>query len=161
MPIRGLLVPLMYRLLILGGTDEVNTSPVAIGTTKWIKLDQNEVRDQWEVMSPSGKKNLIVPDFSKESIQINSTNELGVYDIYQNGKHYTSFSTYLHPNEIITNNKQKNQIEKLLSFAQKYKWIDLDNNFSNKFNETRQGKSLWKVFLLIATLLLLLETWVG
>ena len=160
MPIKGLLVPLMYRLLILGGTDEVNTSPVAIGTTKWIILGQNEVRDQWEVMSPSGKKNLIVPDFSKESIQINSTNELGVYDIYQNGKHYTSFSTYLHPNEIITNNKQKNQIEKLL-FAQKYKWIDLDNNFSNKFNEIRQGKSLWKVFLLIATVLLLLETWIG
>ena len=160
MPIRGLLVPLMYRLLVLGGTDEINTSPVRIGSTKWITLDQNEVRDQWEVISPSGEKNLIVPDFSKESIQINSTNELGVYDIYQNGKHYTSFSTYLHPNELITNNKQNRQIEKLLS-SQKYRWIDLDNNFSNSFNETRQGKSLWKVFLLIATLLLLFETWVG
>ena len=54
----------------------------------------------------------------------------------------------------------KNQIEKLLS-SQRYRWINLDNNFSNNFNETRQGKSLWKVFLLIATLLLLLETWVG
>ena len=160
MPIRGLLVPLMYRLLVLGGTDEVNTSPVAIGETKWIKLDQNEVRDQWEVISPSGEKNIIVPDFSKESIQINFTNELGVYDIYQNEKHYTSFSTYLHPNELITSNNQNNQIEKLLS-PKKYKWIDLDNNFSNNFNEIRQGKSLWKVFLLIATLLLLLETWVG
>ena len=160
MPIRGLLVPLMYRLLVLGGTDEVNTSPVVIGGTKWIILDQNEVRDQWEVISPSGEKNLIVPDFSKESIEINSTNELGVYDIYQNGKHYTSFSTYLHPNEIITSNRQKKHIEKFLS-AQKYRWIDLDNNFSNKFDETRQGKSLWKVFLLIATILLLLETWVG
>ena len=160
MPIRGLLVPLMYRLLVLGGTDEVNTSPVAIGETKWIKLDQNEVRDQWEIISPSGKKNLIVPDFAKESLQINLTNELGVYDIYQNEKHYTSFSTYLHPNELITNNNQKNKIEKLLS-AHKYKWIGINNNFSNNFNEIRQGKSLWKVFLLIATLLLLLETWVG
>ena len=160
MPIRGLLVPLMYRLLILGGTDEVNTSPVAIGETKWILLDQHEVRDQWEVMSPSGEKYLIVPDFSKESIQINSTSELGVYNIYQNGKHYTSFATQLHHNEIITNYKPKNQIEKLLS-DQKYRWIDLDNNFYNKFNDIRQGKSLWKVFLLIATILLLLETWVG
>jgi len=160
MPIRGLLVPLMYRLLILGGTDEVNTSPVVVGETKWIILDQNEVRDQWEVISPSGEKNLIVPDFSKESIQINSTKELGVYDIYQNGKHYTSFSTYLHPNEIIRNENPKNQIDNLLS-VQEYRWIELDNNFSNNFNETRQGKSLWKVFLLIATLLLLLETWVG
>ena len=160
MPIRGLLVPLMYRLLILGGTDEVNTSPVAIGSTKLIILGQNEVRDQWEVMSPSGEKNLLVPDFSNESIKINSTNELGVYSIYQNGNHYTSFSTYLHPNEIITNKKQKSHIEKLLS-SQKYKWIDLDNNFTDKFNETRQGKSLWKIFLLIATILLFIETWVG
>ena len=39
MPIRGLLVPLMYRLLILGGTDEVNTSPVVVGETKWIILN--------------------------------------------------------------------------------------------------------------------------
>ena len=160
MPIRGLLVPLMYRLLILGGTDELNTSPITIGKIKWIKLDQKEVRDQWEVVSPSGEKLLIVPDFSKEGIQIKSTNELGVYDIYQNGKYYTSFSTYLHPKEIITNNKQKNQIEKFLS-AKKYRWIDLDDKFSNKFIETRQGKSLWKVFLIIACLLLLLETWIG
>ena len=160
MPIRGVLVPLMYRLLVLGGTDEVNTSSVVIGKTKWIKLDQNEVRDQWEVISPSGVKNLVVPDFSKESIQINSTYELGVYDIFRNKDHYTSFSTHLHPNETIKEDKQKNQIERLLS-PKKYRWIDIDNDFSDKFNEVRQGKSLWKVFLLIACLLLLLETWIG
>ena len=44
---------------------------------------------------------------------------------------------------------------------EKYRWIELDNNFINNFNETRQGKSLWKIFLLIATILLLLETWIG
>ena len=33
-------------------------------------------------------------------------------------------------------------------------------SFSN-IDEVRQGKSLWKVFLLIACLLLLLETWIG
>ena len=42
-----------------------------------------------------------------------------------------------------------------------YRWIKIDNNFINDFNEIRQGKSLWKVFLLIAIILFLLETWVG
>ena len=160
MPIRGLLVPLMYRLLVLGGTDEENTSPVVIGKTKWINLDQNEVRDQWEVLSPSGEKSLLVPNFSKESIQVNSTDELGVYEIYQNGKHYTSFSTYLHPKEILNNDNPQNQFSNFLN-PQRFRLIDLDDKFSNNFNETRQGKSLWKVFLLIATILMLLETWVG
>ena len=77
--LRGLLIPLMYRLLILGGTDEVNSLPVLIGDTKWIMLKGNEVRNEWEVKSPSGIKNLIVPDFSKESLKITDTNEHGIY----------------------------------------------------------------------------------
>ena len=159
-PIRGILVPLMYRLLILGGTDELNTFPVTIGKTKWISLDQNEVRDQWEVKSPSGEKTLIVPDFSKESIEIKNLNELGIYEVYQNGNHFTSFSTFLHPNESISKKVKIKEISTFLS-EEKYRWIELDNNFINNFNETRKGKSLWKIFLLIATILLLLETWIG
>jgi hypothetical protein len=160
MPIRGMLVPLMYRLLILGGTDELNTFPVAIGDTKWISLDQNEVRDQWEVKSPSGEKNLLVPDFSKESIKIKNTDELGIYEIYQNGIHFTSFSTFLHPDEAISKKITKNEITTFFP-DDRYRWLELDNNFINNFNETRQGKSLWKIFLLLATVFLLLETWIG
>ena len=159
-PIRGILVPLMYRLLILGGTDELSTLPVTVGSTKWISLDQNEVRDQWEVKSPSGEKALIVPDFSKESIEIKKLDELGVYEIYQNGKHFTSFSTFIHPNESISKKPDSDQISNFLS-EESYRWIKLDNNFIDNFNEIRQGKSLWKIFLLIATIFLLLETWIG
>ena len=159
-PIRGILVPLMYRLLILGGTDELSTLPVTVGSTKWISLDQNEVRDQWEVKSPSGEKALIVPDFSKEGIEIKKLDELGVYEIYQNGKHFTSFSTFIHPNESISKKPDSDQISNFLS-EESYRWIKLDNNFIDNFNEIRQGKSLWKIFLLIATIFLLLETWIG
>jgi hypothetical protein len=159
-PIRGILVPLMYRLLILGGTDELSTLPVTVGSTKWISLDQNEVRDQWEVKSPSGEKALIVPDFSKEGIEIKKLDELGVYEIYQNGKHFTSFSTFIHPNESISKKPDSDHISNFLS-EESYRWIKLDNNFIDNFNEIRQGKSLWKIFLLIATIFLLVETWIG
>ena len=159
-PLRGILVPLMYRLLILGGTDELNTLPVKVGGTKWIALDRNDVRDEWEVKSPSGENTLVVPNFAKESLKIINTNELGVYEIYQNGNYYTAFSTYLHPNEVISKQVTKNEIATVLS-DEMYRWIKIDNNFINDFNEIRQGKSLWKVFLLIAIILFLLETWVG
>ena len=37
--LRGLLIPLMHKLLILGGTDEVNSLPVLVGEPKWIMLN--------------------------------------------------------------------------------------------------------------------------
>ena len=86
--------------------------------------------------------------------------ELGVYEIYQNGKHFTSFSTFIHPNESISKKPDSDQISNFLS-EESYRWIKLDNNFIDNFNEIRQGKSLWKIFLLIATIFLLLETWIG
>ncbi len=40
-------------------------------------------------------------------------------------------------------------------------WITIEDDFSNSFMETRQGKSLWKMFLLLALIFLLLETIIG
>ena len=158
--LRGLLIPLMYRLLILGGTDEVNSLPVMVGDTKWINLKENEVRNEWEVQSPSGIKNLIVPDFSKESLKITDTNEHGIYSVFRNKKLYTSFSTELHQSEIVSKQINENELDILFKELE-YKWIAPSNNFINVFNEIRHGKALWKIFLILAIGLFLLETWIG
>ena len=160
MPLRGLLVPLMYKLLVLGGTDEVNSMPVKLGRVKWIALDDNEVKSEWEVESPSGIKNLIVPDFNKESLKIKNTNELGVYNVYKNKILYTSFTTELNSNEIISSQITQNEIDILFPELE-YKWINPSDDFINVFNEIRHGKALWKFFLILAIILVLLETWVG
>ena len=158
--LRGLLIPLMYRLLILGGTDEVNSLPVLVGDTKWINLKGNEVRNEWQVQSPSGIKNLIVPDYIKESLKITDTNEHGIYSVFKNNKLYTSFSTMLHQSEIVSKQISENEVNVLFKELQ-YKWIAPSNNFINIFNEIRHGKALWKLFLILAIVLFLLETWIG
>jgi hypothetical protein len=160
MPLRGLLVPLMYKLLILGGTDEVNSMPIKLGKTKWVVLDGNEVRSNWEVEAPSGVKHLIVPDFIKESLKIKDTNELGVYNVYKDKTLYTSFSTELNPNEIISNQVTQNEIAVLFPEL-KYRWLNPSDDLITIFNEIRHGKALWKFFLILAIALFLLETWVG
>ena len=66
----------------------------------------------------------------------------------------------MHPEETISKKNTKNEITAFLP-VDRYRWLELDNNFTNNFNETRQGKSLWKIFLLLATVFLLLETWIG
>ena len=158
--LRGLLIPLMHKLLILGGTDEVNSSPVLVGEPKWIMLNGNEVRNEWEVEAPSGISNLIVPDFTKESLKITYTDELGIYSVYKNKKLFTSFATELHQNEIVSKQISADEVEILFSGLE-YKFITASNDLINVFNEIRHGKSLWKIFLIFALILFLFETWVG
>ena len=158
--LRGLLIPLMHKLLILGGTDEINSLPILVGDPKWIILNGNEVRNEWEVQSPTGISNLLVPDFTKESLKITNTDELGIYDVYKNKELFTSFATELHPNEIVSKQVSPDEIEILFNGLE-YKFITASNDLFNVFNEIRHGKALWKIFLIFAIILFLIETWVG
>ena len=158
--LRGLLIPLMHKLLILGGTDEINSLPILVDDPKWITLSGNEVRNEWEVQSPSGIKNLIVPDFTKESLKITHTDELGIYNVYKNKELFTSFATELNPNEIVGKQISADEVDILLNGLE-YKFIAVSNDLINVFNEIRHGKALWKIFLILAIILFLIETWVG
>lgn len=160
LPIRGILIPLVYRLLILTGTDEINTSPITVGSEKWISIEQNYIRRTWEVESPSGVKTLIVPDFDREGILIKNTDELGVYRVFSEGALFTSFPTRLDDKEYIWQLFSKENLYKSIS-ADKIQWMDLESDFDSIFLEIRQGKSLWKTFLLVAIVILLLESILG
>jgi len=158
--IRGMLVPLVYRLLVLTGTDEINTSSVKINEPKWISVEEKYLRHKWEIVSPSGRTEMIVPEYDREGINISSTDELGVYTVYSNGELFTSFPTRLHDQEYIQPRFSQNDIESILSSNQT-RWLTLKDEFSQVFLETRQGKSLWKIFLALAILFLLAESIIG
>jgi len=158
--IRGMLVPLVYRLLILTGTDEINTSSVKINEPKWISVEEKYLRHKWEIVSPSGKTEMIVPEYDREGINISSTGELGVYTVYSNGELFTTFPTRLHDQEYIQTPFSQNDIESILPSNQT-RWLTLKDEFSQVFLEMRQGKSLWKIFLALAILFLLAESIIG
>ena len=157
LPVRGIVVPLLYRLLILTGTDEINTAPVLINESKIIDIKESNLNNSWEVMSPSGKTELIVPNYDKENIRITQTNELGIYEVYNNEKLFTSFPTRLHYNEYPRPFVSENSFNEIFS-NETLRWINLDGDFKQVFLETRHGKSLWKIFLLAAVVFLLIET---
>ena len=157
LPIRGMIVPLLYRLLILTGTDEVNTAPVLINEPKIIDIKESHLINSWEVVSPTGKTELIVPNYDKETIKITQTNELGVYAVYNNGKHFTSFPTRLHYNEYPRQSIDEENLKNIF-LKNTLRWISLDENFNKVFSETRHGKSLWNMFLILAIIFLLIET---
>ena len=160
LPIRGMIVPLLYRLLILTGTDEVNTAPVLVDEEKWISIEESKLRNKWEVVSPLGRTEMIVPEYDREGIRITSTNELGIYQVYSNGEKFTSFPTRLHYNEYLQKRITQDDIASFLNQGQT-RWLTIEDDFIDVFSETRQGKSLWKMFLASALIFLLLETIIG
>ena len=160
LPIRGMIVPLLYRLIILIGTDEVNTAPVLIDEAKWIAIDESELRNKWEVISPSGRIEMIVPEFDREGIDIINTNELGIYKVYNNGEKFTSFPTRLHYKEYIDKRIVEDDIDNLIG-KENSRWFKMQDNLPNIFSNARHGKSLWKTFLFLAMILLLIETIIG
>ena len=159
-PIRGMVVPILYRIITLLGTDEINTSPVLVDEEKWIAIEEGKIRNRWEVLAPSGKKELIVPDYDLEKINIKNTNELGIYRVYSNGDQFTSFPTRLHYREYISESINQNDLEKFIK-DENIRLITMDDDFAKIFSETRHGKSLWKIFLLFALIMFLIETLLG
>ena len=160
LPVRGIVVPLMYRLMVLTGTDEINTAAVLINEPKWIPVEESKLRNKWEVVSPSGKTEMIVPEYDREGITISVTDELGIYQVYSNGEFFTSFPTRLHYQEYIQPRIGQKDIESILPKNQT-RWLTIHDKFAAAFSETRQGKSLWKLFLLAAMIFLLAETIIG
>ena len=57
LPIRGMIVPLLYRLLILTGTDEVNTAPVLINEPKIIEIKESHLIILWRLFHQQEKLN--------------------------------------------------------------------------------------------------------
>ena len=48
--------------------------------------NQSKLRNKWEVVSPSGLREMIVPEYDREGILVKNTGELGIYQVFSNGE---------------------------------------------------------------------------
>ena len=160
LPMRGIVVPLLFRLIILSGTDEVNTSAVLVDESKWISIEESKLRNKWEVVSPSGLREMIVPEYDKEGILVENTGELGIYQVFSNGEKFTSFPTRLHYKEYLSPRMQEVDMEAIFGI-ENMRWIKSQSDVTKTFSETRHGKSLWKFFLIASIIFLIAETIIG
>ena len=117
--------------------------------TKIISLQESKLGNKWEVISPTGQKEMLLPDYNFEGIKIKMTNELGIYKVYANGDHVTSFPTKLNEKEFLKEYIKLQDINKIIPSDQ-LQLINLDKNINKSFSETRNGKSLWKIFLYLS-----------
>jgi hypothetical protein len=75
LPLRGLVVPLMHRLLMRLATDDEQVAPVTIGNPKVISIKRQFVNARWELVKPSGKRILLIPDYNTPVLSLLHTDE--------------------------------------------------------------------------------------
>ncbi|NQT97681.1 MAG: BatA domain-containing protein [Candidatus Marinimicrobia bacterium] len=157
---RGLIVPLLHRMLMLLATDESNIQPLIVDQEKQIHLDRDLLKSEWELITPSGKRILLLPDFTKESLLITQTNELGQYRVMADGNLFTVFATRLSKYEHIDRQASERNIITRLPEG-RARWINVSDDLASVLRDTRFGSSLWRTFLLIAIIMLIIETVIG
>ncbi|MFQ6614459.1 MAG: hypothetical protein ACE5D1_06405, partial [Fidelibacterota bacterium] len=160
LPMRGLLVPLLHRLLLVSATDETKTAPVEVGQFKILSIPREVINSQWEVISPSGKSFLVIPDFNTESLVIKNTLEVGSYDVQADGYPYSSFSTRLAPTEYPDFRADPDRLTDRFT-GTTMRRVTPGPRIKADLESIRYGKSLWRFFLILAILFAVAETIVG
>ena len=158
--LKGILIPVIYRMIAISSNDETNISPVKINEEKLIKIKNQDLNSNWILKTPSQEKILLVPDYKNQVLIIDQTNELGSYSVYSNDVLFTSFSTLLSPREYPSSYSYKRKINEKISNLN-YKWIDKKSNIKETISSNRHGMSLWRFFLLFAIILYIIESFLS
>ena len=158
--LKGILIPIIYRMIAISSNEETNISPVTINEKKIIKIKNQDLNSNWLLKTPSQEKILLVPDYKNEVLIIDQTNELGSYTVYSNDALFTSFSTLLSPREYPISYSYRSKINEKISNLN-YKWIDKKSNIEETIKSNRHGMSLWRFFLLFAIILFITESFLS
>ena len=159
-PIKGLAVSLLHRILLYLATDESNTKPVIEGEIKMIGVEDKDLKSEWTLLTPSGKKVQLIPDYNANQLKIMHTEELGSYKVLNNGETYASFSTVLSEFEYPSERLSKDEVLNLFSHD-RVRWVPPQTDLENHLKNIRYGSSLWRGFLILAIIFFLLETILG
>jgi len=158
--LKGLLIPLIHRALILSATDEFNTTPVEIDEIKFIKVPSELINQKWKLITPSKNEIMIIPNYNYERLEIANTSELGSYSLYVDDKFFTAFSTSLSEYESPNIRADLDQVIKQFK-SNNAVTLSNEKDISDVIKSQRHGRSLWKLFLIIAIILFLFESYIS
>lgn len=157
---KGLLIPFIHRLLILSATNELNTQLIEVNEPKIISLTKELINKKWSIKLPSGRKILVIPEYSNEVIVFEETTELGSYEVFADDIFYTAFSTRLSNKESPKNRASYDKINSVIG-SNNLVWIEDEMEIQDTIESQRHGILLWRLFLIIAIMLFLLESYLS
>ncbi len=160
LPAKGLLVPLLHRMLILLGTKEFNVQPLLVGQDKIIDIKGENINAEWVLKTPNENEIKLIPDYTNEKLLITQTSELGSYHVFADGNLVSSFSTVLSPHELPSIRIEGEKLAERLGVEQA-RIIQHTQHLGSELKEIRYGRSIWRLLLFIALSCLVIESILG
>ena len=103
---------------------------------------------------------MIIPNYNYERLEIANTSELGSYSLYVDDKFFTAFSTSLSEYESPNIRADLDQVIKQFK-SNNAVTLSNEKDISDVIKSQRHGRSLWKLFLIIAIILFLFESFIS
>ncbi|MEE9190433.1 MAG: BatA and WFA domain-containing protein [Candidatus Neomarinimicrobiota bacterium] len=155
--LKGSLLPILHRLILLVARNESGSEYIYAGDEKRILVPGEMMNKSWSLRTPSGQRILLLPDFNLEIITISDTYEIGHYIVLADQKPFTIFSTRLHTGEYASNRADITLVAEAFS-SDRTRILSARNSPGNEFKNILYGRQLWRVFLILVLVLLILET---
>lgn len=162
-PLKSIFVPLMYKSVFYLSSENQNENQIISGEAINIDLSKYPT-GQIKVIKPNKNEEIINTNSSNNFYTYDKTDELGIYRFYSQDELKDIFS--------VNHNKLESNLENLsdedfenyltqINFKGKYIVLNKDGNISEEINQARFGSELWKMFLIIAFILALIEMFIA
>ncbi|GAB6282283.1 MAG: BatA domain-containing protein [Ignavibacterium sp.] len=162
-PLKSIFVPLIYKSVFYLSSENQNENQIIAGEPINLDLSQYPTR-QIKVVKPDKNEEIINTKNSNNFYTYDKTNELGIYKFYSQNELKDIFTINHNKLESNLKNLSSEDFENYLTqinFKGKYIVLNKDGNISEEITQARFGSELWKMFLIIAFILALIEMFIA
>ncbi|MBK8944823.1 MAG: BatA and WFA domain-containing protein [Ignavibacteriae bacterium] len=160
-PIKSIFAPLITRIILYSTTNQENQNFI-VGDI--IPLDVRKYNfPVLEIIAPNFDEKINLQNLKNDKFLFRNTQISGSYKFYNNKKLLDFANVNLNPDE---SDLRKIEIDSLRYFYEKlfnqnFTFVKSNEDYLNKIKNARFGTELWKLFLLLAFLIALLEMFVA
>lgn len=160
-PIKGIFAPLIYKSIFYLSFKNVSRKNYIAGNEVKIKIN-NAKKGLIEIVKPDKSTEYITLDEStnKDYINYKMTDKIGTYKVTDGKTILSMFSINADPNESVQEYLTQKEFEeylKKINFKGKYIPINKSQNLLPLIEQARFGSELWKIFIIIALILAVVE----
>jgi hypothetical protein len=160
MPLRGLFVPLMQRMIRYLAPTTAHGQTYTVGDRAWRRLAAVGVDARVEVESPSGRRLVVQAERvgSERLWKVPDLNEAGIWQLRTGGGVVDAFAVNVDIAEADLTPVTQQEIDRRLGHV---RILEAGDSLRETVNAARFGRELWRELLVLAGALLLLELWVA
>jgi len=157
-PIKGIFAPLLNKSIFYLSIENNSINNYVSGNEIKVKAGNNQ--GLIEIIKPNKNSEFITQDGNSKYINYNSADQTGFYTVRNKKDTISVFSVNANPIEseekYLTNDQIKDYLDKI-NFIGKYIPIEKNEEALTVIQQARFGSELWKIFIIIALVLVLIE----